>query len=256
MNINEDKLDRQVYWLLRELRVITLLPQKKRGNFEYSFGMIPVMESPSFASQRKIFKMLEEWKVIELDATINELRDLCSIDDAVAFYYQVGPNWHEYFWGLIERLTYSDAHYGALEKGVEFTITIQDGWLYLTSPYIKLKINGVELRRENVPRAVFEYLVNDSKGKLVELKVLKKKLGTGISRDLSQIAFKAGFKKYMNEYFMVVCEKDALRLKTKVNLTIRDGQNVIDQLLKEEFNFNAMFNPIFGASTSTSSQSI
>jgi len=242
MNIAEDKLDRQIYWLLHKLRMIALNPGETAQGFYYSFGEIPEMASPSFIQQRKIFKMLDAWEVIVLNATYDESSKECPIDNGVSFFFSPGHKFDAYFWGLMEKLIYSDAHLDSIEKGAECAIVMRDGNIYLNSPFIVLQINDKPLRHDGIPLAIISYLVNDAEGRLATIDDLKAKLRVGISRDLSQVAIKAGFKKLLNEHFMTVCDKNALQLRPKVTLTIKQMQGIIGQLMQEPVNFNALYN--------------
>jgi hypothetical protein len=243
MHIKEDKLDREIYWVLQKMRLISLSPKNTEDGYKFDFGIIQEMYSPPFEQQRNVITMLDEWHVITLTKALDSSKNESAVKDSVTFFYRPAEKFDDYFWGLIDKITYIDAHLDALEQGVKFDLEMNEGEIFLNAPYGRFKVNHGQLRVEGNPRLVFDYLINKYPDKLVTTNELKK-AGIALSRDLQQVAIKAGFKQHIRGFFMPVYEKEALQVKPYAYLAIKDAQLLIDALMKEPDNFNAISNQL------------
>lgn len=101
-------------------------------------------------------------------------------------------------------------------------------WLYLESPIERKAINESALRYDGVPLNVLEFVLQHA-GELVTIFHLED-AGIKTSRDLRQIALHAGIKGYVRDFFMPVCDKQAIKLLNKVTLKQAEAEALIDSI--------------------------
>lgn len=107
--------------------------------------------------------------------------------------------------------------YDDLGDSIEVELKLVDGWLYVESPFERKKINKSELRYDGIPRSIFDFALNQHPNETVTILDLQvAKLST--SRNLQQVAIKAGIKGAVKYYFMPVCDRYRVCLLNKVSL--------------------------------------
>lgn len=235
MNLMEDKIDREIYWVLYKLRMITLTRKRYDLGYRFSLGVVPEVDSPTIIQQRKALNILHTSRVIKITACYNELRQFCRPSEGLTYFYVRSRNFHDYYGNLLEKLSvYEMTNINALQEGVELRIEKEEGRLFLVAHLNKIPINLTALRWGGVPRTIFDYLIDDAKGRLMTRKAFNSLAKINTSRDLEQIAIKAGFKGLLREHFMIVCDKDALQLRTSVNLAVGQAQSLLDELKERQ----------------------
>jgi len=126
-------------------------------------------------------------------------------------------------------LYYDDLLYEDLGDAIEIKLHMIGGWIYIDTPIERKTVNSTELRYDGVPRGILTYVINEHPNEDVSTSDLKKaKLST--SRDLRQVAIKAGIKGYVKDLFMPVCNKDSIKIVKTVKLKASEAEALIDSL--------------------------
>jgi hypothetical protein len=121
-----------------------------------------------------------------------------------------------------------DIEYSDLGNAIEVELKLIGAWIYIETPLERFSINDTSLRYDGTPRNILEYVINQHPNEVVTIiDLIDANLST--SRDLRQIAIKAGLKGYVRDLFMPVCTKDKIKVINKI--TLRPGEiEAIDYL--------------------------
>jgi len=122
-----------------------------------------------------------------------------------------------------------DLLYEDFEDPIEIELKLIDGWLCIETPIERKIINTSELRYDNAPRNILGYIINEHPNEIVTIYDLENANLT-TSRDLRQVAIKAGIKGYVRDVFMPVRDKYQLKILNKVTLKAEEVDALIDSL--------------------------
>ena len=126
-------------------------------------------------------------------------------------------------------LYYDDLLYEDLGDAIEIKLHMIGGWIYIDTPIERKTVNDTELRYDGTPRNILNYVINEHPNEdITILDLIEAKLST--SRDLRQVAIKAGIKGYAKDLFMPVCDKQNIKIINKRTLNSAEAEALINSL--------------------------
>ena len=121
-----------------------------------------------------------------------------------------------------------EVDYGDLGDSVDVELKLIGSWLYIETPIERKAINESALRYDGVPLNVLDFVLKNA-GELITIFHLED-AGIKTSRDLRQIALHAGIKGYVRDFFMPVCDKQAIKLLNKVTVKPAEAEALLDSI--------------------------
>lgn len=124
---------------------------------------------------------------------------------------------------------HEDILYEDFDEPIAISLKMVGGWIYIETPIERKTVNSSELRYDGVPRNVLNYVINERPNKTLSSLDLKG-LGLATSRDLRQIAIKAGIKGAIKDYFMPICDMHEIKIITPITIPPNEVELLIDSL--------------------------
>lgn len=223
-----------VYYVTNSLHRISLTLSPPYKPYLYELKNHRTFKAPKFRDQRKIIKTLAENSIIELLGSYNRYGKETKTKDAVSFKFRrVGKddNLRQYAHMLLVELQEARMNYIAIHEKEKLELVYEDGYIYVLTPLLKLRVNKLPLRAKAFPDTFFSYLIDTVKGQLL----IRANCPYLNSRGYDEICNKAGFSGVLKAIFIPVVDKNKVQLLTKTETSLKNIQFLTRELLELEY---------------------
>lgn len=228
--------NRDLYYVVRALHMLSLEFEPSYTQFTYELKNHRSLKSPPFRDQRKIFQFLHNTGVIVVDDYIGLKGNAVVSANAmsVRFHRDNADKLKDFFWQLMYKLEEANLNHISFNQKEKIWLTISQGVIFVHLPLLVLRVNQTDLKSNNFPESFFIFLIEKGGGKIYTRDNFPHKT----SRAFSDMVTKAGFNSLLRKLFVPVLDDSQVQLLTSVKAPLRDITNLTDMLIKIPENKN------------------